>query len=472
MKKHTTTTTLESGSVIVSILMMTLFLTTLIFALLVNAQSSMARARSRVLLLQAQYAAESGADAALAALNAGNTAYTGTGSDTQVMTNGKMYKATYAVTVSAGSSGKEKLITSTGKVYTPANAAAPQYTRKIEVIAQQSSTTTTSSVVSRNIIKAASGVKNLIGQDIFANGYIELSKNTTNLVAENITVADKNTSASNCSIGGSGNLVKPTTFTHAGQTKTKILTSYNNCLTPPGNTSNSNFDVTANSSVSKISSTFIPWSNVMDNSYINGSCTDWTSGSSPRNIPSTNNSKKTHYPDSGSGISTSCGASGDLALGTAQYNIKDNVHIRASLCAASQCYPKFYNPDSSLKYVFVEGTINFGSLTSVSGSGPIAFVAYGPDTGLRTGMCPLGDAIYIGHDDTTSAPAIYLLAMNGLCLEKTKFSTDPALGGVSGKNIFVDTNPGTPFDLRLNSSFPYDQIPIDLAWRAIRYRRL
>ncbi len=467
------------GSVIVSILVMTLFLTTVIFALIVQASASTSRARSRVLLLQAQYAAESGADGALAVINSGNTSYTGTTSDVQVMANGTIYKATYSVTVTAGSSDKEKVLTSTGKVYAPASSVSPQFTRKIEVIAQRTSTSTTSSIVSRNILNTTSGVKNVEAVDLYVNGYISMNKNTTNLIAENITVVDRNTGASNCSIGGTGNLLKPATFTHAGQTKTNITMGYNNCISPPGNVSNASFTVLPNqTTLTKIQSTYVPWSQYMDNSYTDSpsGCNDWTTGSWPRNIPATINSKKTHYPDSNSGISTSCGNSGDLTLtddGT--YNIRDNVHIRANICAASGCSVKFNNPDATIKYIFIEGTFRFNSINTSANSGPIVIIAYGSDPISLAGSCPLGGAGYLGDagSTTTSAPAVYLIATSGgICLDKTKFGVDKALGGVSGKNIDIGTNPGTPFDLAIDPNFPISQIPIDLFWRAMRYRRL
>lgn len=469
----------NTGSVIVSILVLTLFLTTIIFALLVQAEASTTRARSRVLLLQAQYAAESGADAALAILNSGNTVYAGTASDVQIMTNGTLYKATYSVAVTAGSSGKEKVLTSTGKLYAPASSATPQFTRKIEVIAQQTSTSTTSGILSRNILNATSGVKNIQAVDLYVNGFITMNKNTTNLIAENITVVDKNTGASNCSIGGAGNLLKPPTFTHDDQTKTNITMSYNNCINPPSNTSNSDFTVLANqTTLTKIQSTYIPWSQFMDNSYNNSpsGCSDWTSGSWPRNIPSTSNAKKSHYPDSGSGVSASCGSSGDLTLSNSgTYNIKDHAHIRANLCAASGCDVTLNNPDASVKFIFIEGTFRFTSINTVAGSGPIVIIAYGSDPGSLSASCPLGGAGYLGQAGSTQtiAPAVYLIASSGgICLDKTKFGAAQSLGGISGKNIDIGTNSGSPHDLTLNPSFPVNQIPIDLAWRAMRYRRL
>jgi hypothetical protein len=465
----------ESGSVIVAILMVMVFLITILFGLLTVSKANLVRARGRIMLLQAQYAAESGADAGIAMLNSGNTTYTGTTSDVTIL-NIPQYKATYSVSVAAGSTDKERVLTAVGKVYAPAKVTTPTYTRTIKVWAQRSSTSTASSVVSRNIIEIASGVKNLYAKDIYVNGYIQMDKNTTNLVAENITVAGKNTGASNCSIGGSGNLVKPASFTTAGQTKTNLNLAYNNCLSPPGNTTNTGFNVTANQGgLSQVQSLYIPWGQYMDSTYVNaGNCSDWTTGSGTRNIPSVSGSKQTHYPDSGSNISTSCGNSGDVSLGSNQYNINANVHIRANLCTASACDPTFYNPSASPKYIFVEGTANFNSLTTASGSGPIVLITYGTDPASKAGSCPYGGSLYLGQSGSgsTNAPAMYLLAMNGLCIDKTKFNTSPALGGIGGKNIYVASNPATPRDLALDPNFPVNQIPIDLSWREVRYQRL
>lgn len=466
----------ESGSIIVSILMVALFLTTIIFSLIVLSTSNLTRARGRVLLLQSQYAAESGADSAIAVLNSGNEAYTGSGSEVTLL-NGTQYKATYTTTVVAGSNVKEKRITAVGKVYAPANATTAKHSRSIEVIAQRSSTTGSFSMLSRNIVDVQSSVKDIKATDVYLNGYINLAKNSNNLIAENIIVADKNTGAGNCSIGGVGTLTKPASFSNPGQTKTKITVAFNNCINPPGNNNNANFDVLANqTNISKVQSTLIPFSQYMDGSYQNapGGCNDWTSGSFPRDIPSTGNTKKTHYPDSNSNISTSCGTSGNLQLATGQYNIRDHVHLRANLCSTTACSPTFYNPDpgsAGLKFVFIEGAVNFDSIKTATGSGPIVFVIYGADPASKASVCPLGGAFYLGNGET-AAPAAYILANSGICIDKSKFNVDPALGGFSGKNLYIATNSGTPHDLHLDPAFPVDQIPVDLAWRAVRYRRL
>lgn len=466
----------NQGSIIVSILVVTLFLSTFIFSLMVLAGANVSRARSRILLLQSQYASESGADVAIAQLNSGNTSYTGTSGEVQLLSNAQ-YRATFQVTVTAGADSKEKIVNATGRVYAPASSTTADYTRSIEVIAQRTSTTTSSSIVSRNIIDVDSGVKNITAKDVFVNGYITLNKNTTNLIAENITVGDKKSGAGNCSIGGTGNLIKPTTFTDPAQTKTNITVAYTNCISPPGNTSNANFNVLANqTTISKIQSTLVPWSQYMDTSYNNSpsGCTDWTSGASPRNIPSTGNAKKTHYPDSGSNIISSCGTSGNINLGSSTYIIKDNAHVRANFCSAAACTPTFNNPDATIKWIFVEGTINFDNVITSPGSGPIVFVSYGTDPASKASVCPLGGAVYIGKASGSlevNAPDAYFLATNGVCLDKTKFGVSPALGGLSGKNIYIATNSGSPWDLKLDPLFPSNQIPVDLAWRAVRYVR-
>jgi hypothetical protein len=465
----------ERGTIIVSILVITVVLTTFMYGLILNANVNLSRSRSRLLLLQAQYASESAADAAIAILNSGNDTYTGTTSDVTLLT-APTYRSTYSVTVAAGSNSKEKIVTATGKVYAPKSSVTPNYTRRIEVTAQRTSTTTSSAIISRNIVYVDSGVKTIKAKDIYLNGFIQMNKNTTDLIAENIIVADKNTGAGNCSIGGTGNLVKPSSFTNPAQTKTRITLGYNNCINPPGNTSNADFDVQANvSGIGKIQSINIPWAEYMDNSYQSSpsGCGDWTSGASPRSIPSTGNTKKTHYPDNSSNVSTSCGSSGDLDLGSGiEYDIRDHIHLRANICAASGCEPIFYNPDSTLKFVFVEGTINFNGVQTKAGSGPIVFVIYGADPASKTSVCPYGGAFYISNTGTTSAPKAFFLANNGVCLDKTKYGSDPAMGGFAGKNIYVATNSGTPFDLELDPAFPVDQIPVDLSWRAVRYRRL
>lgn len=466
----------QRGSILVSMLIIMMFLGTVLIALISFANSNITRARSRIYTLQALYAAESGADIAIASLNNIGDTYSGSGGVENVLINDTTYKATYLVEVIT--SGDQKIITSTGRLYRPATASNPTYTHTVEVTAERTSTTTASSVVSRNIIEFFSSVKDVSAVDIYVNGYIRMNKNVTNLIAENITVGGKNTGADNCSIGGTGNLVKPSVFTHAGQTKTNIFTAYNNCISPPGNTGNADFNVSVNqTNISAIQSTYIPFAHYMDASYQNSpsGCSDWTSGIFPRDIPSIGNTKKTHYPNNGIGISSSCGTSGNIQLATGQYNILDHVHLRANLCASSACNPTFYNPDTGsagIKFVFIEGSVNFDSLHTASGSGPIVFVIYGPDPASKTSVCPLGGSFYLGNGGTTSAKDLYVLAQNGVCLDKTKYATRPAMGGVTGKNISVSTNSGTPFGLGFDPSFPTNQIPIDLAWKAMRYRRI
>jgi hypothetical protein len=470
------TNTNNSGSITVSILIITVLLSSLIYGLITISVATISRSRQRIYTLQAQYTAESGADSAISLLNQDN-AYSGTTGPMELV-DSQRYRATFETTVSTTGDPKRRIIVATGNVYVPATATSPNFTHIIEVTAEQSTTETTSALLSRNIIDLESGVKSVTARDIYANGYIRLNNNPTELIAENIVVADRNTGPGNCSIGGRGLLVKPDTFTDPSQTKTSVRTAFNNCLDPPGNNNNAEFDISPNlGTLPKIQSTYIPWSEVMDASYLAapGGCADWTTGASPRTIPSTGNDKRTHYPDTDNGIATGCGNNGDIDLGSAQYTITDHVHIRANLCEANGCEPTFNNPDTgpnSIKFIFVEGWINFDRLTTVPGSGPIVFVSYGSDPASKASRCPLGGSIFLGNSGNSSASAAYFLATNGVCIDRTRFGSEPALGGISGKNIFIGSNPGTPFDLMLDPTFPVEEIPVDLSWRAVRFRRL
>lgn len=467
----------NSGSILVTILVLMIFLTSLVFGMLVLANANLVRARSRIMLLQAQYAAESGADAAIAILNGGNTAYAGTGGDVTLLGTGQ-YRSTYTSSVTTTSNLKERVIIATGKVYAPVSAATPTYTRTIRVTAERTSSTHAASIVSRNIVDIASGVKSLTAREIYANGFIRIQKNTTDLIAEKVTIAGKSPLAGNCSLEGSGSLKKPTSFSDSTQLRVIFKFAYNNCIAPPGNVSSADFDVSVNNTnITKIQSTYIPWSQYMDGSYQNSvsGCSDWTTGGSIRDIPRVGNDRKTHYPDTDSNTSTSCGTNADLDLGNNRYNLQNHAHIRANLCAVQQCTPTFYNPDpTEVKFVFVEGSINFESVKSAPGSGPIAFIAYGADPASKSGDCPYGGSVYIGQsgNGNTDAPKIFFMAMNGLCINKTKFDSSPALGGIAGKNIYVAANPGTPRPLGLDPNFPVTSIPIDLYWKQVTYTRL
>lgn len=466
----------ETGSIIVSLLIIIIILAGFVYGLLSFANASIVRSRQRVSALQSQYAAESGADMAISKLNDDST-YAGTGGEVTLL-DSERYKATFEATVLPGDDDKQRYIEATGYIYMPADASTASFTHEIEVTAEQSAATTSNAMLSRNIISLSGGVKSVTATDVFVNGYVELDKNDTNLIAETITVADRDTGPDNCSIGGRGNLSKPDSFSDPDQTKTKIHTAYNNCISPPGNSNTTDFDVMANQNdIEKVQSTFIPWSYIIDDTYGASptGCAEWTTGDAIRDIPESGNEKLTHYPDTDSGISSGCGNDGDLDLGNNQYNIHDHVHVRANFCEATGCTPTFHNPDtgtSGLKFIFVEGWINFERMTTTPDSGPIVFVSLGSDPEEKLDRCPLGASIFLGNNGDTVAPAAFLLANNGVCLDRTRFGDEPALGGLSGKNIYVGTNPGTPFDLKLDPAFPTEEIPIDLAWRAIRYREL
>jgi hypothetical protein len=211
-------------------------------------------------------------------------------------------------------------------------------------------------------------------------------------------------------------------------------------------------------------------------------------------LPSTNNSRKTHYPDSGSGTVTGalCAGSGsqpaDINLGAKIITLNDHVHLRANICKNYSCTPTFINPDpNNPKFVFVEGVINFQNVTvsdnplppaNKRSPGDVIFISYATSQNIPgSKQCPSNSAaIRLGKDGSNSldAPKAYFIATNGmLCVDQTKFDSDAkTIGGVSGKDIYLSSISGATFELTFNPEFPLQTIPLDLSWGAVNVKRV
>ncbi len=478
----------QSGSILVSLLVIMIFLTITVMSLAVISQGNITRSSQRIFLLQAQYAAESGSDAVVAYMNSSGN-YADSGVEKTLFTYAPTYRATYQATVADSADANQKVITSVGRVYQPSTATTPRYTYKISTTLERSSTQFASSIVSRNSVEVASSVKAVMASTMYVNEYVRANKNTTDIQIDDLVIAGKYPNASNCSLSGAGNLVRNPDLP-AG-TKAKLRMGYSNCMdATPGNTSDSNFEVTANdSSIQKIASIYIPWSYKMNNGdaggeYLNGNCSDWLAASGT--IPSSGNARKTHYPNDGAGTvpASQCGGSGsspaDLSLGSKTFTLNNHVHIRANLCKASSCTPKFINPDAAdPKYVFVEGVINFENVTvDATSPGEVIFISYSTSQTIPgSKQCPSNSAaIRLGKDGSNSlhAPKAYFIATNGmLCIDQTKFDSGvESVGGISGKDLYLSSNSGASFSLAFNPDFPLSSVPLDLAWRASNVKRI
>lgn len=481
----------QSGSIIVSILIIMIFLTITILSLAVVSQANISRANQRIFALQAQYAAESGADTVVAYLNSTTGSYGYSGVERALFKDSfaATHRATYTATVTDTGSPNKKVVVSEGKVYQPKSATTPRFTYKVEVVLERSSMEYTASIVSRNSVEIASSVKAVIAKSLYVNEYLRANKNTNDVQIDDLTVAGKYPDGGNCSLSGSGNLIRNPNLPTG--TKAKLRMAHNNCMdTPPGNTSNDDFDIIANdSSLQKIASIYIPWSYKMNNDdgngqYTSGSCSDWTAASPT--IPSSGNPRETHYPDSGSGTvnASACAGSGsqpaDLNLGSKTITLNDHAHIRAHLCKAYTCTPKFINPEASKpKFVFVEGVINFENVTvDDSSPGDVVFISYATSQTIGASkQCPSDSAaIRLGKDGSNAliAPKAYFIATNGmLCVDQTKFDTGTkSIGGVSGKDIYLSSISGAVFELTFNPEFPLQSIPLDLSWGATDVKRV
>lgn len=503
----------QSGSVVVSILVIMMFLTITILSLAVMSQSNIQRSINRIYALQAQYSAESGADTAIAYINQPNATgdasgvYPESGQEKLLVQHTgpstQDYRATYTAVTAPyldenGIVDNNKIkVTSTGKVYKPASSSNVSNTYKIEVIVERTTAQITSSLVSRNSVIVDSSVKKITAKSMYVNAFIEVESNVTGLVMDDLTIAGKvSQNGSLCSLIGKGYMEKRPDLVG----KAKLNMAGLNCMdTGVGNTSNANFDITANNSeLRPITSTHIPWSFKMNTAlYANaGSCNDWTAGTSTSTItiPSAGNDKKTHYPNSLSGTassgSPSCGTAGDIDLGERKIILNDHAHVRGHFCKNNaNCRPKFVNPDSANPvFVFVEGTMNFKNITVSKdpaspfySPGDVVLISYSPAisgiTGLNGSKCNGNVAtIHLSKDGSNDvlAPKLYLIATVGvICIDQTKFpGADDALGGISGHDLVISSNSGTSFNLSFNPEFPLDSIPIDLSWRAVHIKRL
>lgn len=451
----------QKGVILVALLVIVATVTTVLFSVLVISSVNIRTSRLNFNLINAQYAAETGADEAIARLNAKRLndslpEYTGTDSDRTLLTNGSQYVVRYSATVSPGASEGQKIIRSTGKVYFPASAAEPTAIREVEVVAELKGQRAGASMMSTGIVQVSSNTT-ITGKDVLVNEYIELTHPNAKLQMDGLRIAGYKTNGGRqCSIGPRGQILNTT------PTNSVVKLGYKNCA----GTTQAGVDVTQDdSTVSKIGSLEIPWQVFMDSSYTDqGNCTALINGG---------NLNKGHYPDKGTGasgqVATNCGTNGTLLLSNKSYALSDNVHIRANLCQSNNpCSPTFINNSTEIKYVFVEGSINFYDVKVPSGS-PIVFVSY--NNGICCGGNNTGAVYFKGTaaNSTTNAPLAYFLAPKGDVYVNAKVQS---IGGVGGKNIYVSTTGGASHALPINPSFPFGDIPVDIAWYASRYRRV
>lgn len=458
----------QDGMILPVLIIITAFLTTVVFSLLTISSTNLKVSRINFYKIAARYAAESGADEAIAMLNAAgvnsqNATYGGTSGDKLLLinnTSGSNYKIVYNTTVEEGVTSSQRIIKSTGKLFSPASRTQPNIKSTIEVTANLKGQRSAASMMSTGIIQVSSNVE-ITGKDVLVNEYVELTHPNAKIRMNGLQIAGyKAGGGQPCSVGPNGQILLPATG------GTQMTLARKNCA----KTTQSGVSVTENSStVSKIGSLEIPWQAYMDSSYTDqGNCTSLVNGGTVN---------KGHYPNAGSGasgeVATNCGTNGTLALGSKSYTITDHVHIRANLCSQTNvCSPTFTNTSGSLKFIFVEGSINFYDVKVNTGS-PIVFVSYsnGVCCNTKTNPKQLGAVYFNGTaaNSTANAPNAYFLAPKGDIYVAAKVQS---LGGIGGKNIYISTTGGSSHGMPINPSFPFGDIPVDIAWYAARYRQI
>lgn len=168
----------ESGVILIGALITMAFFMVVTLSIIEFSVNHYAATRRSLVSLNALSAAEAGADYFLQQINKG-ASYTGTSGEFTFYSDNIRGKATYQTSIVDGAIDREKIITSTGRIYLPATAASPLVTRKIKVIITQTNAPAPYSIetgpgglVLNNQVHIATG-------PIFVGGKLSLNNNAT-----------------------------------------------------------------------------------------------------------------------------------------------------------------------------------------------------------------------------------------------------------------------------------------------------
>lgn len=128
----------ERGIILVGVLITMLFFMVVGISISEFSVNHYHSARRSLITLDALAVAEAGSDFFMHELNKPGSTYTGTGSEYTLFNDNIQGKGTYQTSIANGTIANEKIITSTGRIYLPANSATPTVTRKIKLIIVQS----------------------------------------------------------------------------------------------------------------------------------------------------------------------------------------------------------------------------------------------------------------------------------------------------------------------------------------------
>ncbi|MEX0934254.1 MAG: hypothetical protein WDZ42_00465 [Candidatus Saccharimonadales bacterium] len=165
----------SEGMILPTMLVIMLVTLTVILSLSGLALAQMNRADRGVMVANALLVAEAGAEKTLRELNI-DSGFVGYQTEEVLAEDNIQGRTTYQTTIAEGSLSNEKIITSTGRVYMPANSTQPEVVRSIRLVVVGTTTddyairTGPGGLIMTNNATVANG-------DVYVNGYISMSNN-------------------------------------------------------------------------------------------------------------------------------------------------------------------------------------------------------------------------------------------------------------------------------------------------------
>jgi hypothetical protein len=435
----------ESGFTMTSALLLIVSFTLIGLSIAAFSASHFASARRSLAALNALAVAEAGADHFMFNLNEDDN-YTGSAGEIDLFNDAVKGRGTYQTSVQPGALSNEKIVSSTGKIYLPANSVKPLLTRKVRLIVRGTQPF-------NYALQTGTGPIYMYGNTgfssarLYSNDFIRIQDNGVTISGEFwVAGKDPTSGANECSIKGNGN-----SSVGSGSVLDVRYKVINNCgMNTAGATVIEN-DVT----VTPEPLPTVDRATILAGITANQACN--TIQNTPYEI------KKAHYPNNSPDNTVDpAPACVDFQLRkNATYTLKGDAHIRGNVTIDGNTI----KADDSLTTdvtVLVEGKLtikgNGASVIPNANGIAVTFVTYDPTD--SNGDKTLPNALTV-QDNSLSLNARFL-ALNG----SLGFKGRGSIGPIAGKSMVIDAN-GTITFLEPNS------IPVNPdTWDVISYQQV
>lgn len=166
----------QNGFVMATLLSVIVIITVLITAVITRGVANHQSAVFQNSRMNSQFASDAGLDVGIYQLNQ-DANYTGTSGEIELLNSGDV-KTTYEVEVADGATDEKKIITSTGRTYSPVSSTSPKATRVFQVeVEAVTSGTGPGSVVSGVGGLILNNNAKITGGDVIVNGTVTVNNN-------------------------------------------------------------------------------------------------------------------------------------------------------------------------------------------------------------------------------------------------------------------------------------------------------